>query len=64
MDHISSEGVETWISEDIPTADKLTDAEKKKIKNANKAKANPKLAAEKAVKNDARMEKRGMTRKD
>jgi hypothetical protein len=31
-------------------ADKLTDSEKKKIKQANKAKANPKLTAEKQKK--------------
>ncbi|KAG1669786.1 hypothetical protein FOA52_001616 [Chlamydomonas sp. UWO 241] len=38
--------------------DKLTDSEKKKIKNENKAKANPKLAAEKKEKNDACRERR------
>ena len=40
-------------------ADKLTDAEKKKIKQANKAKANPKQAAAKAEKNQERRFKRG-----
>ncbi|KAG1660955.1 hypothetical protein FOA52_005580 [Chlamydomonas sp. UWO 241] len=38
--------------------DKMTDAEKKKVKNENKAKANPKLAAEKKEKNDACRERR------
>ncbi len=38
--------------------DKLTDSERKKIKNENKAKANPKLAAEKKAKNDACRERR------
>jgi hypothetical protein len=38
--------------------DKLTDSEKKKIKQANKAKANPVKAAEKKEKNDACREKR------
>ena len=38
--------------------EKLTDAEKKKIKQANKAKANPALAAAKALKNDAKRERR------
>lgn len=35
-------------------ADKPTDSEKKKIKQANKAKANPKLTAEKQKKKAAR----------
>jgi len=39
-------------------ADKLTDAEKKKIKQENKAKANPKKAAAKKEKNDSCREKR------
>lgn len=39
-------------------ADKLTDSEKKKIKQANKAKANPKLTAEKQKK---KAEKNGGT---
>ena len=34
--------------------DKLTDSEKKKIKQENKAKANPTKAAAKKTKNDAR----------
>ena len=38
--------------------DKLTDAEKKKKKQENKAKANPKMAAEKKEKNDACRERR------
>jgi len=38
--------------------DKLTDSEKKKIKQENKAKANPGTAAEKKEKNDACREKR------
>jgi hypothetical protein len=40
------------------TADKLTDAEKKKIKQANKAKANPGKAADKKEKSDAKRERR------
>ena len=39
-------------------ADKLTDAEKKRIKQDNKAKANPEKAAGKKLKNDACREKR------
>ena len=38
--------------------DKLTDSEKKKIKQENKAKANPKKAEAKKAKNDACREKR------
>ncbi|KAJ1473488.1 hypothetical protein T484DRAFT_1912938 [Baffinella frigidus] len=38
--------------------DKLTDAEKKKVKNDNKAKANPTLAASKKEKNDACRDRR------
>ena len=38
--------------------DKLTDAEKKKIKQENKAKADPKKAEAKKEKNDACREKR------
>lgn len=38
--------------------DKLTDAEKKKIKQDNKAKANPGKAADKKEKNDAKREGR------
>jgi len=38
--------------------DKLTDAEKKKIKQDNKAKANPEKAAAKKEKNDACRAKR------
>jgi len=38
--------------------DKLTDAEKKKQKQANKAKANPGKAEEKKAKNDAKREGR------
>ena len=41
--------------------EKQTDSEKKKIKNANKAKANPTLAPHEKVKNDERMEKRGVS---
>lgn len=40
------------------TADKLTDAEKKKKQQENKAKANPKLAEAKKEKNDACRERR------
>lgn len=40
------------------TKDKLTDAEKKKLKNENKAKANPKKAEAKKEKNDATRERR------
>eukprot|EP00238_Polyblepharides_amylifera_P000510 CAMPEP_0196570682 /NCGR_PEP_ID=MMETSP1081-20130531/834_1 /TAXON_ID=36882 /ORGANISM="Pyramimonas amylifera, Strain CCMP720" /LENGTH=58 /DNA_ID=CAMNT_0041887255 /DNA_START=90 /DNA_END=266 /DNA_ORIENTATION=+ len=39
-------------------ADKLTDAEKKKIKQDNKAKANPEKAAAKKEKSDAKRERR------
>jgi hypothetical protein len=39
-------------------ADKMTDAEKKKIKQDNKAKANPVKAAAKLVKNNNCREKR------
>ena len=39
-------------------ADKLTDSEKKKIKQENKAKANPELAAGKKEKSDAKRERR------
>lgn len=35
--------------------DKLTDSEKKKIKQANKAKANPKLTAEKQKKKSEKL---------
>ena len=38
--------------------DKLTDAERKKIKQENKAKANPKKAEAKKEKNDAKRERR------
>ena len=38
--------------------DKLTDSEKKKIKQENKAKANPKKSEAKKEKNDACREKR------
>jgi len=38
--------------------DKMTDAEKKKKKNDNKAKANPTLAAAKKEKNDACRDRR------
>eukprot|EP00240_Pyramimonas_obovata_P019923 CAMPEP_0118931948 /NCGR_PEP_ID=MMETSP1169-20130426/8781_1 /TAXON_ID=36882 /ORGANISM="Pyramimonas obovata, Strain CCMP722" /LENGTH=58 /DNA_ID=CAMNT_0006874527 /DNA_START=65 /DNA_END=241 /DNA_ORIENTATION=+ len=38
--------------------DKMTDAEKKKIKQANKAKANPEKAAAKKEKTDAKRERR------
>lgn len=37
---------------------KLTDSEKKQIKQANKAKANPNKAADKKLKNDAKREHR------
>lgn len=46
--------------------DKLTDAERKKIKQENKAKANPGKAAEKKIKSDAKRERRkvsGSTKK-
>lgn len=39
-------------------ADKPTDAEKKKIKQANKAKQDPKRAAAKKLKNEAKAERR------
>lgn len=39
-------------------SDKLTQGEKKKLKNANKAKANPDKAAAKKVKNDATRQRR------
>jgi len=39
-------------------ADKLTDSEKKKIKQENKAKANPEQAAAKKEKSDAKRERR------
>jgi len=38
--------------------DKLTDSEKKKIKQANKAKANPEKSAAKKEKSDAKRERR------
>ena len=38
--------------------DKLTDSERKKIKQANKAKANPEKAAAKKEKSDAKRERR------
>jgi hypothetical protein len=38
--------------------DKLTDAERKKVKNDNKAKANPELSAAKKEKNDAKRDRR------
>ncbi len=38
--------------------DKLTDSEKKKIKQANKAKANPELAAANKASADAKRERR------
>eukprot|EP00873_Tetraselmis_striata_P003873 jgi/Tetstr1/424137/TSEL_014745.t1 len=41
-----------------PKKDKLTDAEKKKIKQENKAKANPAKAAAKKEKSDAKRERR------
>jgi hypothetical protein len=40
------------------TANKLTDSEKKKVKQANKAKANPGKAADKKEKSDAKRERR------
>lgn len=40
------------------TPDKLTDSEKKKKKQENKAKANPEKAADKKEKNDAKREGR------
>jgi len=43
--------------------DKLTDSEKKKIKAENKAKANPKLAAKKAVVNQERRFCRGQDKR-
>lgn len=39
-------------------ADKLTDSEKKRIKQANKAKANPEKAAAKKEKTDAKRDRR------
>ena len=41
--------------------DKMTDAEKKKKKNDNKAKANPTLAAAKKEKNDACRDRRAVS---
>ena len=38
----------------VKVPDKMTDSEKKKIKQANKAKANPQLTAEKQKKKAAR----------
>jgi hypothetical protein len=43
---------------DKNTKDKLTDAQKKKIKQENKAKANPGKAAAKKEKQDAKRERR------
>lgn len=48
------------------TGDKPTDAERKKLKQENKAKANPGKAAEKKLKSDAKRERRkesGSTKK-
>jgi hypothetical protein len=42
----------------VKTANKLTDSEKKKIKQANKAKANPEKAAAKKEKTDSKRERR------
>jgi hypothetical protein len=42
----------------VKSADKLTDSEKKKIKQANKAKANPEKAAAKKEKSDSKRERR------
>jgi hypothetical protein len=42
----------------VKLPDKLTDSEKKKIKQANKAKQNPTLAAAKKAKNEAKAERR------
>jgi len=39
-------------------ADKLTDSEKKKLKQENKAKANPEKSAAKKAVNDAKRERR------
>jgi len=51
--------VSTMAPKDIKKIpDKLTDSEKKKIKQENKAKANPERAAEKKEKNDAKRETR------
>ena len=51
--------VGTFVLEEMPPkADKLTDAEKKKIKQDNKAKANPEKAAAKKEKNDKCRESR------
>jgi hypothetical protein len=41
--------------------DKLTDSEQKKLKQLNKAKANPKLASEKKEKNNACRERRALS---
>jgi len=41
-----------------PPADKLTDSEKKKIKQEHKALANPEKAADKKIKSDAKRERR------
>lgn len=42
----------------IKTTDKLTDSQRKQIKQANKAKANPEKAAAKKEKTDAKRERR------
>ena len=47
-----------YMAIDKTMKDKLTDSEKKKIKQENKAKANPKKAEAKKEKNDACREKR------
>ena len=47
-----------YMAIDKTMKDKLTDSEKKKIKQENKAKANPKKAKAKKEKNDACREKR------
>lgn len=54
----------TMVENKNKSKDKLTDAEKKKIKQANKAKANPTLAAEKKGKQDAKRDRRGMKQPD
>ena len=47
-----------YMAIDKTMKDKLTDSEKKKIKQENKAKANPKKSEAKKEKNDACREKR------
>ena len=47
-------GIDKWKKQ----GDKLTDSEKKKLKQENKAKANPEKSAAKKLKSDAKRERR------